>query len=552
MTDQNYGSTETQEVAEFINTMHEAKNHDSALDSANSGESGIPRVDTQSLGTYPAKLQIAMDAIEGQEGKDVLMDAILDSAAAYKKEYGREPTADVFELAFHNAASLVDSQLDSANNDHHDQYSLQPNRAAVAVIGAIASAIPFAASLPADIKSNEARLAILTHKSGDNYGGYAENDSLDGVKSGGSYISSSRIDTADNAGGSHTGRITSIQVDKDNCGTIVDGALATKLLRGRTQIYVHGLPAGGETTTVGTGNSQVSGTVTLAGTTYLIGGVINTNSGIYTITSTPPLDDLIPVTIRAFVDYEKDEGHIPRIISEVVPYKLYAHSWRCYTDSTQDTRVQMANELNLDPHSQSLLAIRIQAMNERLNMCLDLMYRIGKGDAHPDAFNFDWVGQGLRKTRSEIWGQIAPILMVASQEMAERNFTGGITDIYVGKYIAAQLLALPRDIWQPSGIQSRPTTFRIGRLFGMYDVHYTPSTTVDSPTTGEMLCIGRANNPVLNPIIIGETAEARILPLGIGKSGRQGATFYSSGFSELNPHLSSARSATVITVTNLS
>ena len=86
--------------------------------------------------------------------------------------------------------------LDSATTEHHDAHSLQAARPIIAILGTASDAVPFANYLPADIKSNEARLAIVSSYAGKEYGGYKVNDNMDGENSGRLYAHSGRVHIA--------------------------------------------------------------------------------------------------------------------------------------------------------------------------------------------------------------------------------------------------------------------------------------------------------------------------------------------------------------------
>ena len=127
----------------------------------------------------------------------------------------------------------------------------------------------------------------------------------------------------------------------------------------------------------------------------------------------------------------------------------------------------------------------------------------------------------------------------------------GITHMYVGKYIAAQLLSLPSDIFQPSGISERPCIFRLGRLFGRIDVYFTPKGLTDTAAAGQVLCIGKATNVTLNPFVLGDAVPPTIVPLSVGSDLRQGAGFYARNFTAVNPHKPSAMGCAMIEITNM-
>ena len=162
-------------------------------------------------------------------------------------------------------------------------------------------------------------------------------------------------------------------------------------MRGRSLIYVNGVLAAKEVDSTGSGNSPVSGNITIAGTNYVIGGTINTDTGVYALTTAPAMPVTIPVVVEGFIDYERAPELTPSIITAVNTYKLHAKPWRVTTHQTIDSRTQMANELGLDPYSESVIAIQAQFANERhyevLAKARRLRLRVGRAFAADEPRN---------------------------------------------------------------------------------------------------------------------------------------------------------------------
>lgn len=551
-THQEYFNRETAEVASFVENLKDNSTKSGTFDSAGAADFISMAINQQTGVKVPEKLQILLDETK-KEDCNAITKAILDGIGIYESEHGAEAPADVLEQALHSAYATTDYarrkfSLDSANSNHHDQISLQPNRAVVAILSALSDAIPFAHYLPADIGSNEGVLAILTHNAGNAYGMYAQNGSMDGANSGDAYVTSSRIHKSFPAvtTGAVTGALTAVQSTDETCNS---GAATVKLLRGRTIVYVNGMVAAKETDSSGSGSSAVSGTINVAGTDYAIGGTINTDTGVYSLTTTPAMPTTVPVVVEGFVDYERAPELTPSIITSVNTFKLYAAPWRVTTRQTIDSRTQMSNELGLDPYSEGVLAIQSQFANERHYAVLAKSRRLGANNAK--TFDFDWVGQKGQKTRAQIWQDFATPLGAASQQMAIDTFDHGITHMYVGKYIAAQLLSLPREIFMPSGIAERPGIFRLGTLFGRIDVYFTPKGLTDTAGAAQILCIGRATNVSLNPFVLGDAVPPTVIPLSVGTDLSQGAGFYARNFTTVNPYKPAALGCAVIDVTNM-
>lgn len=546
-----YNRQSTQQVNDFVESLKNNAKPSGVYDSAAAADF-ISESTHQGTGVkIPEHLAQIFDEA-GEEGKTQVARAILDSVEAYKGLHGSDPSADVIEQAIHSAYATTDEatsrfKLDSASSDHHANLSLQPNRAVVAILSTIAEAIPFAHYLPADIRSNESRLAIMSHKAGFKSGIYDHGDLMDGSYSGDAFISSARVHKCEiDAEGKITGKLSIVQLGDELCDP---DAGDVKLLRGRSIVYVNGLVAAREIDASGAGDSTVSGNITLEGVKYQISGVINTDTGVIALASTPSLPTTTPVHVEGFIDYERNSAIIPRIITAVDTYTLYANPWRVYTETTIDSRTQMASELGLDPHSEGVISINQQFANERHYNVLLKARRLAANNQHD--FEFDWAAKKAHKQRWEIWSEFAGALAVASQQMAIDTMSHGISHLYVGKHIAAEMQSLPSSMFTPSGVMVRPGIFRIGRLFNLYDVYYSPKVINDSDAGGQVLCIGRANDVTRNPFVLGDAVPPLVMPTAVNADLKQGASFYARNFTSVNPHYESSRGVAMINVTGM-
>lgn len=548
---QDYSKRETAEVALFVGNLKDNAIKSGTFDSAAAADFLSATTNQDSGVKVPEKLQAVLDETK-DKGASVTK-AILDGVAAYESQHGTDAPADVIEQALHLAYATTDGarrqfHLDSASSLHSDALSLQPARAIVAILSAMGDAIPFAHYLPADIGSNEALLAIMSHNAGSTYGRYAEGGLMDGSLSGDSYVSSSRVHQTYPVvtTGVVSGALTTIQDTDETCDS---GAATVKLLRGRSLVYVNGVVAAKEVDATGAGASPVSGSITVAGTGYQIGGSINTDTGVFSLTTTPAMPIGIPVVVEGFIDYERAPELTPSIITAVNTFKMHAKPWRVTTHQTIDSRTQMANELGLDPYSESVIAIQAQFANERHYEVLTKARRLAANNQ--SEYDFLWSSRSQQMNRSQIWQDFGSILGAASQQMAIDTMNHGITHLYVGKNVAAQFMALPRDMFEPSGVAERPCIFRIGRLFGRFEVYYTPKGIVETATSSQILCIGRATDVTRNPFILGDAVPPTVIPLAVGADLRQGAGFYARNFTSVNPHGPSSLGCAVINVINL-
>lgn len=503
----------------------------------------------------PADVQRVV-ALMPDDQQHRVMDAVLIGASVYQREHGVLPTGDLIQAAMQQAGSAahrLDAHgrvLDKGNTfdgvgstSHHDQLSAQPNKIVVAITSAIAEAIPFGTYLPTDIGSNEARLGIVSHQAGSTFGSYAQNALLDGINTGNTYISSERrvTLTLDGTRENATGKITGV----------VGGSEDTPLLRGRCIVHINGFPCAYESsnTQSSAANSPISGGLRIGSTDYTVSGTVTVATGAVALAFTPALPVGTVVEIEGFIDFEKAPNLAPSIITQVQTFNLYAVPWRVLADQTIDSKTQYANELSLDLQSENLIAIRNQAGMERHYASLNKLKALAVANA--ETYDFDWSGQKQDKTRARIWQDFIAVLGIADQKMAENTMDHGITHIYVGKKLAAQFLTLPREIFVPSGIVARPSIYRVGTLFGRFEVYYTPKGLVEDSSGAQMLCIGRSNQVARCPIVLGDAVAPTFLPLAMDGSLKYRNAYYARNFTSVNPHQPSAMGAAVINVTNL-
>lgn len=484
----------------------------------------------------------------------------LDGVAHFEREHGFKPSPEMLEVAFSQgfAGGLPDTidgrRLDSVTNFHHDQLALQPNRAITAILSTFVEAMPFAGVLPTDIGSNKALLGIVQHQAKSAFGEYAVDSSIDGVNAGGMFFDSERIVLLTANGGGASGSPLTATVGAKFTGFVPDAVaganVALKLLRGRTALLVNGLVAAREVqATSGSGNNSIAGNVTIAGTDYALTGTVNSDNGAISVTASPALPANTTVHALVYIDYERQPEVIPEVGVEATMYELFARPSRGLMRISHDALGQMQNELSLDPMSEALLALRAQHALERHYRMLARLKMLAVNMAM--TYDFDWVDQKSQKERAQVWRDFGSVLGTLSQQMANATNDHGITTLYVTGFLAKQFEALPADIWQSSGISERPGIYRMGRLFGKYDVYYTPKGVTENGATSQILCIGRSSQVARNPVITGTAIPAMFLPLGLNSDLKHAQAFYVRDFADINPHRQSAQGAALITVTNL-
>jgi len=293
----------------------------------------------------------------------------------------------------------------------------------------------------------------------------------------------------------------------------------------------------------------VAGSVTIAGTTYTLGGTVNSDTGAMSITTSATLPAGTALEALVYIDFEKAPELAPFVTTEATVYQLFARASRGLVKVSIDASTQMQQELALDPRGQSLLALRSQRAQERHYRAMAKMLRIGA--ARAVQWDYDYATQIAEKDRAQLWLNLMPILAAESQKMAERTVDHGITTLYFTGRLAAELRGLPSTLFESSGITDRPGVYRLGRLFGLYDCYYTPKLVVEgSATTSQILAVGRATNVARNPIALGDAVPGLFLPLAMNSDMNTNDGYYERSFTEINPHTPSADAAVLINVIN--
>lgn len=542
------GAEKTEKFFDSLYQEAKAGSESAVLDSVSSGkaiESVLDSVANESGVSLPASVVKTVEALDDQNTKLVL-DSVLAGMDVYQQAHGVLPTADVTEYALHQGFAAAQKNLDGVGStEHSDNFSAQPNRVVVAITAALAEAIPFATYLPADIQSNESRLAIVSHLAGSSFGGYAQGALMDGIALGETYLASERrIELAPDAERDlFTGQITT----REGSG---DGVI---LLRGRSIIFVNGRPVAYEqkNQNATAANSPISGVVTIAGTDHAISGTVTIATGAFSIAFAPALPANYVVHAEGYIDYEKQPQLAPELMTSVQTYELYAAAFRAIARQSIDSRTQYTNEINVDLSSESLMAIRNQFAQERHYLALKKAKTLAM--VNTETFNFDYSTQIAQKNRAQIWQDFLSPLGVVDQKMAELTMDHGITHLYVGKNVAAQWLSLGREHFEPSGLVARPGIYRLGRLFGRFEVYYTPKVVTEASdgTSAQVLAIGRSQQVARCPLVLGDAVPPTVLPLGRNSDLKEGVGFYARNFTQVNPHEASAMGCALLTVTNL-
>lgn len=548
-----YSTQSTREVAAFLDSVNPQ------LDAGAGGAAILDSIKNQSGVKVPKALDILLGKLNtNDEGR--ILDSVGAGLSHFQAEHGRLPTADVVEAAIQQGSTAlygVDRHgniLDSASSSHSDPISLQPNRAVVAILSAIAEAIPFASYLPVDIASNQAKLAILSHKAGTAYGDYALDEIMDGVNAGDVYASSARFVRFDHSGvAPYASKFTTQSLSASGSEGFCDPAgTGFPVLRGRTIVYVNGKVAATDVPNGSAANSPISGSVTIGANTHVITGFVTVATGAIELTTvSPDFAAGTEVTAQAFVDYETSPSLIPSVIVRADVYDIFANPWRVMTGMSIDASGQLRNELGLDGQSEALMAIRTQMSLERHYQALKMAYALGKNNEIN--YDFGYPTRSAQMTRAQMWQDFEANLSNADQKMANDTMDHGITHIYASAWMTAQIESLGSDMFVPSGIAKRPSIYRVGRLFGKYEVYYSPKVASQAAdlTTASILAVGRSTQVARCPIVLGDAVAPTFLSLNMQSDLKASAAMYARDFTVVNPHEPSALGCARINFTNL-
>ena len=516
----------------------------------------------------PAELSAILDSVSSGDAEvdavhqQRLSTAILDGANYYEEEHGEAPRADLLLNAFHQAASTTPDNVAlakgsghttydnaSASSDHHNQHSMIIGRASVAILQAIAEAVPFASYLPAAVESNESKLIIVGHHAGSDWGSYRKGDLMDGNANGKPYIDSSRTIRLTDTGGNFAGQITSLNdpADSEVPITIAAGAQVVKLLRGRTKIYVSGIPAAREAAKNSAVSSPIVGNVTLDGVNYSLSGSVKPDTGEIEVTANPALPANTSVHAEGYVDYETQPELTPYFATDSEDHVIYANAWRALTSQTIDSRTQFANEIGLDISTEAMMALRTQFANERHKTCLSKAGRLA--ELNNKTWTFDTVNQQFNKSFAQIISDIGPTFAAIDQRMVDLTMDYSSKYMYVGKKFAALLTNLPADMFKPSGVNHRPGIYRLGSFAGK--IVYLDPDAVEGADFSDIKLIGQSNQVSRSPFILGDAVPPIAIALGNTPDFNKGNGLYSRSFTEVNPHAMSAMGVGSVRVSGL-
>lgn len=480
--------------------------------------------------------------------------AITQGVASYQKAHGVKPSGAVLDSAIRMA-------LNSVSNDHassatngmavfDNTTSLQSNapmvanRAAIVLHNAISLAIPNAGYVPMT-DGLAGKIIIVGHAAGNSVGDYVKNDSLDGLAAGKNFMSAERVVLAET--NDQTNYTAKIKHAKDD----VSGS---PVLPSHTEILINGIPhnAAAINADVRTSTVRLAGNVLLEnGTEYGFSGGLKVETGDVTLTFTPALPQGVTVHVVGMLNYEHDnlKEKRPRFLATAQALDYRAGFMSGVYQVSQEANVQFKTETRLDPASEAMFSMQQQALAERHFSFLHGMYRVAQSYKHVASLNS--TARLNARDMSDLWSDVLFKLNEADMKMVARTGAFGIATLYVGAKGAAHIQSLSREIFEPSGITAAAGIFRLGRLFGKFDVYYTPNLLNETTNSIEMLAVGRSEQTGMNPYIVGDVLPPVFKNLGVTSNLLEGAAYFSAGAARVNPYQKAAKGAALILVTGL-
>lgn len=505
----------------------------------------------------PASMQKLLEKMEAPEKHGAgAVAAMLDGISEFQKINGFAPSADVIDFAIRMGLAVADGKteihngmtLDSiASNSAHAPLSLQANRVVTAIVGALAEASPIATYIPADIGSNEARLGIIKNVAASTFGGYAAGDTLDGSNAGREYARAER-------------RIQ-LTVNEDRTtatGQVLTtaGGTGVPLLPGRTKVLIKGFPCAFEAPPgqIAGAKQPISGIYQPfgGGSAVTVTGEVTTATGEISLAFSPalPADAKEHVEVEAHIDYEASPALTPFIETKVRTHSLFATPSRSLVRATPDSVSQARAEVGVDMIQLAVQATRTQLALERHYAQIRKVkaMAVNTGVSH----DFSEVDSVVTPTRVQGWQDAMVAFSEADMKITQNTQEFGAAIAYTGEKGRANLMNLPRDLFEPAPGGARPGVHRIGRLVQLgIDVWYTDRHINESANSTQFLVVGRGMQPARNPIVCADAVPPTLIPLQAGNDLKQGAALYSRQLTEINPDRSSAMGCALIDIVNI-
>lgn len=562
LNDQNSSPNGQQETAAYlkgaIKSIGEKESSIAVFDAANIQDtlrsSDAPPVVQALMEALPEQVTFAAGAAP-QNTAAVVMDAVAKAAAIYKKEHGRDAPSWVMDDAMRSVIPMVnktaaqelglpDSYLNG--NAVFDDVSsvsggaMSVSQAVTAIFTGYSDPIPFGGRI-AMSGGMEGKIIVVGHRAAKAAGEYGKHETLDGLNAGKSFMLTQRYFEATEDAGTWTATAKASLSDA-NGSPIIPSAV---------QVLVNGLLVASSDVRRKRGDAQFtfSETFDLDQDTHTASVTVNPLTGVISAQFSPALAGGATVDFGANIDFEHENmtGKRPVVESHAESRSLRATFASGLYQVSQEARYQWNSEVRLDPTSQSLGALRTQSFAERHLLAVDRMYRVGQGFQF--SFNMDKANRMTERSIASIMIDLGQALDEANLNMIARTNLNGVGVIYVGEVAASYFSNLPREIFESSGIKPRAGTYRLGRLFGKYELYYSPSRRLAATQNGfPMLCIGTSDQVGANPYITGSALSPVISPLATTVDGVTGQFYFEAGAETVNPHTKCAQSAALLNV----
>lgn len=543
---------------DFLDAFSAEKKGGAAFDDASSVWTGAPDEVRELTDIMGADLDKAVQKTVYASGRALLAAAMDSAAKQFAKEHGRPMGGAVFDSAIRNALNSiskahlqkagvpVDATMDNVSSTASGG-ALIANRAVVAFYESAVDIIPFAGLIPMS-DGMKGQILVVQHEAASKAGAYQPNQSLDGILGGRPFMSAVRSVKAEGNLTTHTAKITYADGDSEGSPVLSSGL----------EVYVNGFPAGGVPTDTprGEAQAQISGSVVLPNGSggeqrHTVSGSLTAATGDVSLTFNPALPSGATVFVNGILDYEheKMKDKRPMVQTSVRSYVFRAEFASGISRLTPEARTQLAVEARLDAEAEGMQVLRQQHAAEKHRFALQSMYRVAEN--FKQTVNMNAPTRQDERDRVSMWKDVFFALTQADVEMLERTNAFGIGVLYVGAKGRAELSALPEEIFQRSGIPTRPGIYRLGRLFGQFEVYYAPQLLKETANSIEMLAIGRSDQVGLNPYVTGDVVGATFMRLGVDANLREGAGYFYAGAARVNPHQKAACGAALIAVTGL-
>ncbi len=505
----------------------------------------------------PDNVLAVADAIgtKEQSGRSMVVAALQSGIACYEKQHGCKPSGAVLDSAIRVTLNSVSSSYAASATDNRVVFDnlvtgmqsnspMVANRAAIVLNNAIGLAIPFAGYVPMG-EGMKGQVIVAGHAAGNTVGDYVKNDSLDGLSAGRNFMSAERVVLAEST--DQTNFTFKIKHAKDD-------AEGSPTMPSHTEVLINGIPysAAAINTDVRASTVRLAGSAVLEdGKEYNFVGSLAVEKGNGNLTFTPPLPAGAQVHVVGMLNYEHESmaNKRPRFLSTAQPYEFRAGFVSGLYQVSQEASAQFKAETRLDPASEAMFSMQMQDKIEQHFNGLKSNYRVAQ--SYKYSANLNGTTRLNDRSMAALWSDVLFKLKEADMAMVARTGAFGIKYLYVGAKGAAHISSLPNEIFEPSLSPVVAGIYRVGRLFGQYEVYHAPNIVNETSDSIEILAIGASEQTGMNTYIVGDVLPPVFKNLGLTESLLEGAAYFSCGASRINPYHKAAKGSALIAVTGL-